>query len=293
MKRLQEISVNIARAAAFCLPVVIFVFYTVYGCSGEKNTSNRENQTIAQITASADSKLIIGISKHYPNYSDWLLLADKNIVYYDFYTMPFDSAMALIGRCDGLLLSGGPDVEPSRFGKGWDTARCEIDFRRDTLEFALIDSARKLRMPILGICRGEQILNVYYGGSLIIDIPDDYKTTIQHKCKKSDTCFHDVEVIEGTLLQKLSGAKSGEINTNHHQAVDKLAKGFAVGSRSPDGIVESIEWAGGGAPPAGEPNIIAVQWHPERMNPKSPFSLSLAKCFLMWAKDYKNGKAKR
>lgn len=293
MKRLQNISIIVAKAAAFYLPMVIFVFYTIYGCSGDRNANTRKNQAIAQISANADSSLIIGISKHYPNYSDWLLLADKNIVYFDFYTMPFDSAMALIGKCDGLLLSGGPDVEPSRFGKGWDTARCEIDFRRDTLEFALIDSARKLKMPILGICRGEQILNVYYGGSLIIDIPEDYKTSIQHKCRKSDTCFHDVEVIEGTFLHKITGIKSGEINSNHHQAVDRLAKGFAVGSRSTDGIVESIEWAGGGTPPPGEPNIIAVQWHPERMKPASPLSLTLAKHFLMWAMEYKKGKAKR
>lgn len=289
----NKISGRIKRATALYILLMLVLFNYIFGCTNEKSSNQQKNSGKSTVSHASDSTLVIGISKHYENYSNWLLNADKNIIYLDFYTIPFDSAMKLIGKCDGLLISGGPDVEPARFGKRWDTARCEIDYRRDTLEFALIDSARKLKMPILGICRGEQLLNVYYGGTLIVDIPEDYKTTIHHKCKKSDTCFHEVDIAEGTLLYKIAGAKSGEINTNHHQAVEKLAKGFIAGAHSPDGIIEAIEWANGGAPPPGEPFILAVQWHPERMKPESPFSLNLAKYFLLKVKEYKTGKVMR
>jgi putative glutamine amidotransferase len=292
VKLSNNISIRIVRTSVLCLTLSLILLNSIFGCSGEKskNGTRFANEKISSI--SNDSTLRIGISKHYTNYSEWLLLADKNIEYYNFYTMPYDSALKLLATCDGLMLSGGPDIEPSRFGKPWDTARCEIDYRRDTLEFALIDAARKLKMPILGICRGEQILNVYYGGSLIVDIPEDYKTSIQHKCKKSDTCFHDVVVIPGTLSQKIFGVNKGKINTNHHQSIDKVAKGFVISSKSPDGIVESIEWANEGNPPSGEPFIIAVQWHPERLEPNNPFSLNLARYFLMKAREFKGGKVK-
>ncbi len=112
--------------------------------------------------------------------------------------------LKILQDCDGLLLSGGPDLHPVYFGKQADSSRCDIDLVRDTLELALIKEAMSMNLPILGICRGEQILNVALGGSLIIDIPSDYQNAITHQTPNPDSCFHPVKVVEGTFLHTLT-----------------------------------------------------------------------------------------
>ncbi len=287
----EKISARLTVLTAAYAVLLAMALCTVPACS-KGPSPNSKDKPSAALQQSDTSRLRIAISKHYDNYSRWLLEADKDIVWFDMYTIPLDSALKIVGSCDGLLLTGGPDVEPGRYDKPGDTARCEIDHRRDTLEFALIDAARKLRMPVFGICRGEQLLNVYYGGTLIVDIPEDYKTEIQHKCKKPDTCFHDVAIEPGTLLESIVQVTKGVSNTNHHQCVKDIAKGFVVASRSSDGVIEAIEWAGG-EPPAGEPFVLAVQWHPERLDHGNPLSLLPAKYFIGKALEFKRGRLKR
>ena len=262
-------------------------------CNKSEKGNELDNVKTANVKdskAAPDTILRIAISKHYKNYSKWLKTADPDVQYYDLYTISLDEALEIIKKCDGLLLSGGPDVEPAIYGKPEDSARCEIDFRRDTLEFKLIEIARKLKMPILGICRGEQILNVEYGGTLIVDIPEDFGTDVKHRCKKSDTCFHDITVTQGSLLNEITGAEKGIVNTNHHQAVEKLADGFVASAYSEDGLLEAYEWKGKGQAPENEPFILAVQWHPERLDSDNPLSLPIAKYFLMKANEYKLNK---
>ena len=124
----------------------------------------------------------IGLSKASPNYVNWLKRADPSIQTIDLYKLTFSMAIQQLGLCSGLLLTGGEDVWPGRYGKTSDTLRCtEMNPHRDSLEMALIEKALALKMPVMGICRGNQILNVYLGGTLIIDIPKDFgKNTIHH-----------------------------------------------------------------------------------------------------------------
>jgi putative glutamine amidotransferase len=153
---------------------------------------------------------------------------------------------------------------------------------RDTLEFALIKKAMLLELPVLGICRGEQILNVAFGGSLIVDIPEDYDAKHLHRCDDPAECFHPVEIVNGSNLFRLTRLKKGMVNTNHHQAIDELADEFAKTAVSPGGIIEAIEWKDA----IGEPFLIAVQWHPERMEQDNPLSYKIGEAFIKEAKEF-------
>ncbi len=243
------------------------------------------------LVASCSEPLKIGISKgsgseHYEQYSKWLKSVDPEIETIDLYNVEFQEAEVLIKECSGLLLSGGPDVHPAFYGKEHDTARCEIDFYRDTLEFMLIESAKEMELPILAICRGEQILNTAYGGTLIVDIPEDFGTDVAHRCEDKSNCFHEIELLPGSLLQKISGVKIGRVNSNHHQAVETLALDFIPTAMTSDGLIEAYEWKD----TEGKPFLIAVQWHPERLEPENPLSKPIAEEFLKEAVKYKEMK---
>jgi putative glutamine amidotransferase len=225
-------------------------------------------------------------SASYQNYGKWLRKIDPNIDCVDLYFRERDQAIEILKNSDGLLLSGGPDVHPVYFDKAWDSARCSIDYRRDTLEMELIKLATKLDIPILGICRGEQILNVAYGGSLIVDIPEDIGNKVTHQNPETYNCFHEIEIEKETLLNKICGIVEGEVNSNHHQAVDKLSDNFIASARSADGIIEAFEWKD----KKDKPFLLAVQWHPERLDTNNPLSLPIAKHFVKVVKLRKTAK---
>jgi len=228
----------------------------------------------------------IGISKglpteYYGNYIDWLTAADSSVICVDLYHIPLDSALILLDGCDGLLLTGGPDVYPGRYSREVDTVKCGvIDFKRDTLEWSLITRARALEMPVLGICRGLQIFNIYHGGSLYPDIPTDLDTLITHRCKDTYDCFHSIKVTQGSGLFGISGERNGIVNSNHHQGINRLGDGLLALARTEDGLIESIEYQDS----EHMPFFLGVQWHPERMDYQSPFSLPIAKKFILEAK---------
>jgi putative glutamine amidotransferase len=236
------------------------------------------------ISCSQQPQLRIAVSKasgsvHYLNYPKWLQKAG-NVEIVDMINLTAEQAVQELETCSGLLLTGGPDVHPGRFGKEYDTSRCEIDSRRDTLEFALIKKALELKLPILGICRGEQILNVAMKGTLIVDIPSDYDTTVIHRSANPPYPKHKVSIAEGSLLSKICDVKEGEVNSSHHQAVAQIAETFIVNAKAPDGLIEGFEWK----QPQGKPFLMAVQWHPERLEENNPLSLPIAKYFLKEAK---------
>ncbi len=216
-------------------------------------------------------------SEHYENYEKWLNQINSDIEYVDLYHMDREEALKILKECSGVVLTGGPDVDPVKYGKGYDTARCEIDLKRDSLEFEIIKLAKEIKLPILAICRGEQILNVAYGGSLIVDIPTDFDSLISHRCEDSKNCFHQVMVVENTLLSELSGIKFGEVNSNHHQGVKQLAEEFVASAYSQDGLIEAYEWKH----KENKPFMIAVQWHPERLEITNKFSEPIGKRFIM------------
>lgn len=165
-------------------------------------------------------------------------------------------------RMDGLLLPGGIDVEPSRYNEPPHPKLEKTDAALDALEWRALDHARAHGLPVLGICRGHQVINVYYGGSLIQDIPAQHEseTVVVHR---NGIRTHDITLVEGTLLRELLGADRYEVNTYHHQAVKDLAPGFRISARTDDGIVEAIE-------STGEVFILGVQFHPEKMLEEKP-----------------------
>lgn len=232
--------------------------------------------------------ICIGISKaapekYYGNYGKWLKSADSSVKFLDLYHMPLDSALVLLENCSGLLISGGPDVYPGRYGRPEDTLKCgPVDHYRDTLEFALIEKALAVEMPILGICRGLQIFNVYHGGSLYADLPTDMDTSVRHRCKDSYNCHHPVSIVDGSKLMLTSGVKEGVVNSNHHQGIRQIGDGISGAAYSSDSLIEAIEYAR----PDSMPFFMGVQWHPERMELHNPLSLTIAMHFLREAQLY-------
>ena len=157
----------------------------------------------------------------------------------------------------GIIVMGGYDVDPHFFGEEPLYCLGEVLPKRDVYETALIKSARKLKKPIFGICRGMQIMNVVFGGSLYQDISLIQRDIqIQHTQKaRPTTRTHGIVTEEGSVMRKLFGKKD-TVNSFHHMALKDIAKDFAVTARAPDGIVEAIEYTG-------EEYLMGVQFHPE------------------------------
>lgn len=165
-------------------------------------------------------------------------------------------ARRLVSRLDGLILSGGADVDPSRYGEDPHERTGAPRTDRDSFEAALLEAAIEAELPLLGICRGAQVINVELGGSLIQHLPD---VVGDDRHQLGDGVFNqiEVEVEEGTRIASLLGDnRTARAHLYHHQAIDRVAEGVTVTSRTADGIVESIELPD-------LPFAIAVQWHPE------------------------------
>ncbi len=166
-----------------------------------------------------------------------------------------------LGEIDGLLLSGGADVEPHRYGARDHDQVCETFPGRDEAELKMLDGAFRRRLPILAICRGMQLLNVYLGGTLIQDLHED-----GHHLQNDQR--HDVHLESGSALHRLVHTRNATATSSHHQAVDELGEGLQVAARHEDGIIEAIEWT----TPMRKPWLVAVQWHPEWMGLDEPLA---------------------
>jgi len=219
------------------------------------------------------------------NYVKWLSGINPDAEYINMYAVSRDSVELIFEDCAGLLLTGGVDVYPGNYGKEYDTARCgKFDFYRDSLEFKLIELAMEREVPVIGVCRGQQILNVALGGSLYVDIPTDINTMVLHRCKDWQNCYHNVKVLPDNLLKTITGVDDGRVTTNHHQIIDRLSDELKVLAVSDDGLIESVGWRN----TPDKPFLIAVQWHPERMDTTNRLSFPLAKRFLEESIIYKN-----
>ena len=173
-----------------------------------------------------------------------------------------DQALAGLG---GLLLTGGDDVAPSRYGEPPHAHTVEAEPGRDEFEIALIHAARQRNLPMFAICRGIQVLNVACGGSLVQDIPTQLTGALPHSLtvppNQAYSLAHEIWIEKDTLLsrlmrERLSDADTCEVNSRHHQAVKHVAEGFRVSATAPDGVIEAIE----------DPRArfcLGVQWHPE------------------------------
>jgi putative glutamine amidotransferase len=185
-----------------------------------------------------------------------------------------DSAAAILDSVAGLVLTGGGDIDPARYGEQRHEKVRSVNVERDMTEEALVEAAKARRTPVLAICRGIQMLNVALGGTLVQDIPSQIGTTIAHdEDAPRDLRSHDIDIDSGSLIARAVGATHCAVNSFHHQSVKDVAKGMHVTARSPDGVIEGIEsdddwW------------VLAVQWHPEEMTRSpEPWDRGLFKAF--------------
>ncbi len=234
------------------------------------------------------STMKIGISKasgslNYTKYEEWLRVADPRVSGIDLSLLQIEPALSVLESCAGLVLTGGPDVNPARYGKESELGRCSIDTERDDFELVLYAKAKELKMPVIAVCRGAQLVNVAEGGTLVIDIPADTNATHEHARINDTDGEHGIVIQSGSILTKITGEIEGTVNSAHHQAVDRLGEGLRISAISDDGINEAIEWNDFSE----RSFLIGVQWHPERMNYANPFSIALAHHFLFEAESYK------
>jgi len=167
------------------------------------------------------------------------------------------------GGVRGLVLTGGEDVEPARYGATPHPKLEDTDPARDAAELALIAAARERRLPILAICRGIQILNVALGGTLYQDLGSERPGPVTHT---GDDRRHAVRVEPGSLLERTLGARAATVNSRHHQAIRDLAPGLRAVAWAEDGLIEAAEPADAAAP-----WTLAVQWHPEDLTERALF----------------------
>jgi putative glutamine amidotransferase len=172
---------------------------------------------------------------------------------------------------DGLILAGGPDMHPRYFHQELDPHCGQIDEERDELEWYLMKWAMETDIPVLGVCRGMQIINIALGGDIFQDIV--YSQGLVHRQESDMRYFHDVTIEDGTLLRSLISSVRYPVNSYHHQAVNKVAQGLVVSAIAPDGIIEAIER------PASR-FLLGVQWHPETSYLVDEFSRRIFAAFM-------------
>jgi putative glutamine amidotransferase len=167
-------------------------------------------------------------------------------------------ALALLEHAGGLLLTGGEDVDPARYGAQPHPATAVPNALRDVTELALLAAAKTLKLPVLAICRGMQLLNVAMGGTLVQDLPSERPSSINHDESSERTeRSHSVTLAEGSRVAIATGTREMMVNSYHHQAADRIAPGLRVTATAPDGVIEGLE--------VDDPEwwVLAVQWHPE------------------------------
>ncbi|NMA60405.1 MAG: gamma-glutamyl-gamma-aminobutyrate hydrolase family protein [Firmicutes bacterium] len=172
---------------------------------------------------------------------------------------PKEQIRALIELLDGLVLPGGIDVDPNRYGQNPVIECGEIDPYWDELDLTAAGFALERDIPVLAICRGIQVLNIALGGSLVQDIPSQITEPIKHTQEAPRWyATHDVSIQSGSMLKEIWGTAPTRVNSYHHQAVGSLGKGLRVVATAPDGVIEAVE--------SGEHRfVLGVQWHPELM----------------------------
>jgi putative glutamine amidotransferase len=181
-----------------------------------------------------------------------------------------------IKKCSSLFLTGGADIFPE-FYNDWEDGKNREDYipARDGFEFKLFDYALQNNYPVLGVCRGLQLINCRLNGSLINDI-ETIRGTNHKKIAPMEDRLHHVTVFHNSLLHDITDKDEGTINSSHHQAIDRLGEGLMINAKADDGIIEGVEWAEKDR----KPFLLAVQWHPERFKDKSsPFTKNIIERF--------------
>ena len=168
----------------------------------------------------------------------------------------------LAATLDGFVLPGSPaDVDPVKYGAMPHPKTAGADAPRERTDYALLEDAFATGKPVLAICYGNQLLNVYLGGSLIQDIHSSVPRALEHSENKERHVYpnHPVRIDTRSRLVLLAGGTQAQVNSSHHQSIDKPGRNLLVTAHAPDGVVEAVEWTGNSQ------WVMGVQWHPERM----------------------------
>ena len=176
---------------------------------------------------------------------------------------PLDPARAadVVGGVDGIVLTGGEDIGPARYGARPHATVEDVNDRRDAFEIALVAAAREARRPTLAICRGLQLANVALGGTLVQDLPSERPSATAHdRPTDRDERVHEASVVSGSRLAAALGATRLTVNSSHHQAVARRGEGLTITATAPDGTVEGAEWTADDGW-----WMLGVQWHPEEL----------------------------
>lgn len=198
--------------------------------------------------------------------------------------LPFAAGMdsaAQISAIDGLLMSGGDDIDPSAWGETRHPRAKPADPKREAHERALLAEAEQRGMPVLAVCMGMQLMNAQRGGSLVQHLPDVNGMGDHSKGVEAQWRRHGVQVREGSLVASMVGDGPVEVNTSHHQAIARLGRGLKATAMAPDGTIEAVE----------DPTkrmFVGVQWHPERMIDHSEH-LALFRRLVAEAREYAGG----
>jgi putative glutamine amidotransferase len=212
--------------------------------------------------ADSERALFRGKTLHYVEEEMALAIARSGAIPTPLLDLKSDEGAHLVLQgLDGVIFSGGADVSPLAYGEEPLHEDWHGDAVRDSYEFRLINAARALGLPMLGICRGAQIINVALGGSLYQDINTQQPETLQHRCgERYDHLVHLVHLVQPSWLEGLYTAPEILVNTVHHQAVKNLAPDLKPIAQAPDGITEAYERINE------EEWIVGIQWHPEWLN---------------------------
>jgi len=212
------------------------------------------------------------------SYINWLEYFKVDFIIFDWKEK---TPTELFDECSGLILTGGTDIYPG-FYKDIDDVSIKESYtpERDSYEMELIENTLKYKKPVLGICRGNQLLNVYFKGTLIQDIKSE-RGFDHSKISESEIRHHDINVKTKSLLFKIVNEKKYSVTSTHHQAIDKPGEGLAVNAIADDGIIEGIEFED----KKDKSFLLGIQWHPERMiNYDNPFSKNVLLKFIEEAK---------
>ena len=209
------------------------------------------------------------LSKASENYVKWI--KDENIIILDAYTIKnTDSILAL---ADGIILTGGEDINPLEYNDAINLAVCgDINYQRDTLERKLFDFAFKNKLPLVGVCRGMQMMNVASGGSLYGDIPTEIGTTVIHR--NNGEVMHEIVIIDTCSLIFPIDKDTIMVNSWHHQGLKDISENLRVIARSFDGLPEAVIME-----KSAHPFMIAVQFHPERLGTDNPIHQTIRDSF--------------
>lgn len=246
--------------------LLLFVF-VFSACQVENESFEDSNKSLTIILSKQNSS---------SSYMKFIEKLDSTIEinWINAYTTPLSEIDNILERADGIIMTGGVDINPGLYGQAFDTIKCgAIDLKRDEIEMALLDFALEKGTPCLGICRGLQFMNVHLGGSLHPNLPDTLSNI--HRGESGSTT-HPIQIVKKISALDIDLSKILDPVSNHHQGISRLAEDLEVWAIAPDGLAEGVRHRDTIA----HPFFVGVQWHPERSGDFNSLAIPIGEGFL-------------